>query len=498
MKTLSHRNRSFPTSALHQDVPKQVRLHAIAAAAVLMLAAPSVFADSFFVPGNLVVSVEGNGVVGATSGPYGDNQAAPLSLFQYKLSGTSAASYVNSLVLPQSNSGSNYAVSSEYGSSSEGSLQLSGNGKYLTIMGYGVNAATFNANPGKYSPSSGNAALAQSGSVQGQSYTAVPRVVALIDSNGSVNSSTALYGVFSGNNPRSAYTPDGKNIYVSGQGSKGDNTSGVFVAQVGSNTATSVTGNDAGSGTSQDTRFVTGYNGQLYVSSDSKSGATNRSYIGTLGNGMPTGQANNGNGPAQLAGFGNSGGTGKVTITAATTNGINAPGQQINLSPEAFFFANATTMYVADSGSSKQTSASSSLGDGGLQKWSLVNGAWQLDYTVAAGLDLVSNKASAGTTGLLSLTGQTVMVDGVEQEQIFAINYTVGDLDPTYLFGLTDILGATTLQSGEAFVKLATAPVDSNFKGVSFAPTSDVPEPGSLALFFAAFAGLVAVRRKRG
>jgi hypothetical protein len=43
------------------------------------------------------------------------------------------------------------------------------------------------------------------------------------------------------------------------------------------------------------------------------------------------------------------------------------------------------------------------------------------------------------------------MVDGVAQEQIFAINYTIGDLDPTYLFGLTDLLDATTLQSGEAF-----------------------------------------------
>ena len=92
------------------------------------------------IPGNLVVSVEGNGVMGAASGPYTDNQAAPLSLFDFAQNGTSSATYQGALVLPQTASGANSAISGEYGSSSEGILQLSGNGKYLTIMGYGVNA----------------------------------------------------------------------------------------------------------------------------------------------------------------------------------------------------------------------------------------------------------------------------------------------------------------------------------------------------------------------
>ena len=41
----------------------------------------------------------------------------------------------------------NYAISGEYGSSSEGTLQLSTDGHSLTIAGYGVSAQTFNANP---------------------------------------------------------------------------------------------------------------------------------------------------------------------------------------------------------------------------------------------------------------------------------------------------------------------------------------------------------------
>jgi hypothetical protein len=123
--------------------------------------------DFTFTTSDLVVSVEGNGVEGAPGGPYTDNQAAPLSLFEFAPDGTSApATYVGALVLPQTAQGANSPVSGEYGSSSEGTLQLSGNGRYLTIMGYGLNAAAFNADPKKYS-STGNPALGQSGSLTG-------------------------------------------------------------------------------------------------------------------------------------------------------------------------------------------------------------------------------------------------------------------------------------------------------------------------------------------
>jgi hypothetical protein len=444
---------------------------------------------SVFTTGNLVVSVEGNSVVGG-SGTYTDNQAAPLSLFQYSAVGTSSASYVNSVVLPQSQNGANLPVSGEYGSSSEGGLQLSGNGQYLTIMGYGVNAAQFNANPGSFSPSASNTALGQSGSLTGQSYTPVSRVLALVDANGNVNSTTGLYNIFDANNPRSAYTSNGSTIYVSGQGAGGDSTGGVFYTTVGSSSATPITGNDAGGGTSQDTRYVQIYNGQLYASVDSKSGSTNRSYLGTLGSGTPTGTVG---APTQLPGTGTS--TGKFTITAATTNGINSAGQQINLSPEDYYFANSTTLYIADSGDGKQDSANSALGDGGLQKWTLntVTGMWSLDYTISAGLGLVANTNTHGTSGLLGLAGE--VVNG--EVELYATNYTLSDLDPTFLFGVTDPLLATVLPGGESFTTLATAPADSNFKGVAFAPTV-IPEPSSVALFGLGLAVVAAIGiRKR-
>jgi hypothetical protein len=469
-----------------------------AAASALLLAASSASALSTLTPGDLVVSVEGNGVQGALSGPYTDNQAAPLTLFEFAQAGTASAAYVGAKVLPQTASGSNYAISGEYGSSSEGTLQLSGNGKYLTIMGYGVNAAAFKANPTAYGTTTNDPtkpnALGQSGSLTGQSYTAVPRVVALIGANGVVNTSTALYNVYNGNNPRSVYTVDGSSFYVSGQGNSPDATGGVFYATLGGHSASAITGLDtSGKTLSQDTRDVQIYNGQLYVSVDSKEGSGSaRSFVGTLGTAgaLPTSTANNGNGPAMLPGFGNSGGTGKVTITKATSNGVNASGEQINLSPENFYFANATTLYVADSGAPKNNSASSSLGDGGLQKWSDIGGTWTLDYTLAAGLSLVANSSASGTTGLLGLTGK-VIGDTVE---LYATNYTVGDTDPTYLFGITDSLSAVTKPAGETFTVLAAAPADSNFKGVAFAPSA-VPEPATWAMMLVGFGGLGAMMR---
>src|SRR5271155_4551407 len=189
----------------------QGRMMAVVVAAISLMSLP-VFAQegTFFTPGNLVVAVEGCGVYAGTCtnvpngtgngsgnssvGGYGDNQAAPLTLFQYAPNGTASATYVNSLVLQPNSSAANVNLSSEYGSSSEATVQLSGAGQYLTIMGYGVNAGGFNANTTQYGVPGGE--LGQSGSLTGQSYIPVPRVVALIDANGNINTTTALYNIF--------------------------------------------------------------------------------------------------------------------------------------------------------------------------------------------------------------------------------------------------------------------------------------------------------------
>lgn len=461
----------------------------------------SVQAGAIFLPGELVVSVEGDG---SNTGAYGDNQAAPLTLYSFSHNGVASASLTGTLMLPQTASGANHAISGEYGSSSEGGLQLTGDGKRLVIMGYGVNAATFNASPTSF----GSNDPAKPGALAQSTSALVPRVIAVIGSNGDVGTTTALTNVFDQNNPRSVASVNGSSFYVSGQGTGSDQTAGVFYATLGAAAATPITGDDTATvkngprNLTQDTRDVQIVNGQIYVSVDSKGGKDNaRSYIGTIGSGLATSDQNAG--PTMLPGFGNTGGTGKYVITAANTNGINAVGSEINLSPEDFYFANATTLYVADSGAPKNDSAQSDkkgsgLGDGGLQKWSLVGGAWTLDYTLAAGLNLAPNTNTClvgglatpcGTSGLLGLTGE--VVNGTVE--LFATNYTLGDTDQTYLYGISDLLGATIKPAGESFIQLAAAPADTTFKGVAFAP---VPEPASWALLIAGFAMIGGVLRK--
>ncbi len=403
-------------------------------------------ASPVFTPDDLVVSISGDG---DGSGVYTDNQATPIVLEDIGLDG----SVHGTLVLPQSttvvNGVTEYAISGEYGSSSEGSLELSADGHSLVIAGYAVNAQTYNAGGAAVY---GNAALAQSTSLQGGTYTAVQRVIADITANGTVDTSTALYGVFNTNNPRSVATVDGSAFYISGQGVKGDTTQGLFLVRDGATTATAIDN-------TTDTRTAEIYNGQLYVSRDSKQGAGGTSNIDVYGPGLPT---------TSTAGTILVGISQSVTLGAGQGNTVNgsAVGSRVNLDPENFFFANSSTLYVADGGTPKQ----GGVGDGGLQKWSYSGGQWMLDYTLSQGLNLAGPGAAAGTTGLIGLTGKVVG----DTVQLYATNETVGDLDQKYVFGINDSLSGTS-GTGEAFATLLTAAADTNIRGIAFAPTAATP-----------------------
>ncbi len=428
-----------------------------------------------FTPGDLVISLSGDG---DGSGTYGDNQATPITLEELTTGGVVAGT----LVLPQTATTNaagarETAISGEYGSSSEGTLELSADGQSLTIAGYGVNAATYNAGESNGNNAYGNAALAQSTSVPGGTYAAVPRVIADVSYNGTVDTSTALLNVDNTNNPRSAATVNGSSFILSGQGVKGDTTQGVQAAADGASGATIV--NDA-----TDTRTAEIYNGNLYVSTDSKQGAAGFTANIAAYNGIPTAGAT----PTILPGISQS-----VTLGGGNGNGVNGSSGSVNISPENFFFANSSTLYVADGGNPK----GGGLGDGGLQKWSLNNGAWTLDYTLSSGLNLVSNKTAdpgAGgqaTTGLIGLTGQ---VNANGTVSLYATNATVGDLNQTALYGVTDTLADTTAAqaSGEGFSTLATAAPDTNIRGVAFAPAAATACYASGTLIRAARGGVVA------
>jgi hypothetical protein len=471
---------------------------------------------------NALTFTQGDLVIDTVTGSALDT-ASPMTLQEFSLGagGTSATS-AGSLTLPQTQSGANAPVSGEYGSASEGFLTQSVNGQYLTIMGYGVNATTFNT---AALTTYGTAALGQTTSLlasqqTGTIYTTVPRVVALIGANGSVDTSTALTGVFNTNNPRSAVTVDGSSFYVSGQGVKGDTTEGVFYATRGATTATAID-------TSTDTRalaissVLTG-SPTLYVSRDydpSGSGNQNFTNISTYG-GLPTSatpptrviptNAASTSGPPPI--------TGAINLTAGLGNGVNniahptsdpsqtnRVGKFVYLSPEQFFFANSTTLYVADSGQPKNGSVDAAAeGEGGLQKWSLntSTGVWSLDYDLVTGLKLVNNDSAnantptaPGVTGLFGLTGK--VVGG--QVELFATSYGLNELSPSFLYEITDNLSDTTISqaSGETFNTLYSAPSDVSIRGVAFAPT---PLPSTWTLLIAGFAGLgfLAYRGSKG
>jgi len=492
-----------------------IREAALGAALLGALVGSSVAQAQAFTPGDLVISTVSNSTSLANASALDTASPITLQTFQLGAGGTSATAD-GSLVLPQTASGANAAISGEYGSASEGILQQSLNGNYLTIMGYGVSANTFNdALPGTF----GTTALGQTTSTAGGSSTVVPRVVALIDANGGVDTSTALTGVFDQNNPRSVTTVDGSSFYVSGQGaSKTDPTQGVFYALRGASTATVIDN-------STDTRVVSivnnGGGNTLYVSRDfnpSGSGNQNFTNVGTLTDPF-------GNLPVNATGLvtthvtppatplSSGGNNGSINLTSGLANGINNGriGKFVYLSPEQYFFASPTVLYVADSGQPKNGNVNAAaLGEGGLQKWVLTNGTWQLDYDLVAGLNLVNNASAfattgtgsptdPGVTGLFGLTGKVVGTGDSAQVELFATSYGLNELSPSYLYEITDTLGDTSISqtSSESFTTLYSAPDGTSIRGVAFSPVAPVPVPAAAWLLLSGLGGLGLIGRRR-
>jgi hypothetical protein len=197
-------------------------------------------------------------------------------------------------------------------------------------------------------------------------------------------------------------------------------------------------------------------------------------------------------------------GTGNTIVQLLGDRATNPnTGASSLLTPFGFFFANPTTLYVADEGNA--TLGTDAEGNpilvtdplAGLQKWLLVGspGVWQLAYVLQDGLDINVPNHVPGypvptyTTGLRNLTGQ-VNNDGTVT--IYAVtaqtsSVSGGEPDPTKLVAVTDVLEATHLPVGfgddheshdfgddgegiERFVTLQQSASRQVFRGVAFAP----------------------------
>ncbi len=287
--------------------------------ASLLLAATASFAaaaQAQIAPGNLAVLRVGTGAAALT------NAATPVFLDEY----TPAGGFVQSIALPTAASGSNLPFGSSGTATSEGILTQSADGNYLVAAGY--------------------AALPGTTGVASTTSASVPRVIARIGLDGSIDTSTSINNLFSANNARGAATDDGSRFWAVG------GNSGVVYAPLGATTGTALN-----STAPTNIRVVDIFAGQLYVTSGSGS---NRG-INALGSGLPT----------------TSGQTGTLLPGFPTTT---VP------SPYDFYFADADTAYVADDRTN---------GSGGIEKWVRTGGTWSLAYLLAPG----------ATTGCRGLSG---------------------------------------------------------------------------------------------
>ncbi len=162
-----------------------------------------------------------------------------------------------------------------------------------------------------------------------------------------------------------------------------------------------------------------------------------------------------------------------------------------NFTPFGLFFANSTTLYVADEGTGDATDQTENAG---LEKWTLSDGTWSLDYTLQAGLigDMYSVTGwnfEETTIGLRNLSGE---VNANGTVTLFATTSTSSDsgdngADPNEIVKITDVLGDTSLPTNESFSVFDGPQAGLRFGGVAFAAA---PEPSTWAMLLLGFAGL--------
>ncbi len=439
---------------------------------------------------------------------------------------TPFGSLVNTLQVPNSleknmTASSDQMVTS-FSSKSEIGLHLSLSGKYLTFMGYvtpvdAIDVSNSNT-PGAVDPTN----------PVGED---VYRAVAAVGANGRFHFTET--NAYSGNNGRSAILNDldGNDIfYTAGNAGNGANpqpdgvilgagAQGIDEVKAPENSQSPGTPTPFGSfnitelaakadkiGKDDNFRGMTVYNDVVYYTKGSGGNGVNTVYfVDTTGQACPSGTGvpaagaklptaallynlgtleTNGlpSNMCVLAGF--------PTIPAKSATGVSYP--------FGLWFANPTTLYVADEGdgyaggpdlythAAAQTTA-------GLQKWVFNAGKWTLAYTLQGGLNLGtpyspigypsgSNSATnlpwaPATDGLRNLTGYVVGNTVV----VYAVTSTVsgsGDqgADPNKLVGILDPLSNTSTATAakEYFVRVRSAGFAEVLRGVALTPGTPV------------------------
>jgi hypothetical protein len=413
-------------------------------------------------------------------------------------------------------------LNTSFSSKSEGALNLSSDGKYVTFIDYVAAPDTVDASnantPGVIDPTN---------PVPGAYY----RAVAQLSENGKFTFTET--NAYSGNNGRAAVEAkvNGKYyIYTAGNAGNGSNPQpeGVVLGAgtqiitpsnlpeskqnpgqptpVGSFSVTELGDKADKVGKDDNFRGLTLYNNVLYYTKGSGSNGVDTVYfLDTTGQACPNG-----------VGLPEPGAPLPTTSIASTYNAstglasnmcilkgfptaLAKNATDVSDYPFGIWFANPTTLYVADEGAGDNTYANGSYTaaaastTAGLQKWvyDATAGEWKLAYTLQNGLGLGTpytvpgyptglNTSSGGTSlpwapatdGLRNITGK---VNPNGTVTIWAVTSTVsggGDqgADPNKLVSVTDTLGVTALPASESFSTVVPAAYDQVVRGVSFTP----------------------------
>ena len=296
--------------------------------------------NAAFSPNNLVVVRIGDGAAALSS------NATATFLDEYTTAAGQAAP-VQSIALPTAVNGLNRRLTLSGTATSEGALNRSSNGQYLTLGGY-------------------DAVLGQA-NVPNTSPATVNRVVGRVDSAGVADTTTVLNAAYSFTNIRSAVTDDGTRFWTGGgAGTLGPNeVGGTHYVTLGSTGASTRISN-----VPANTRVTGIFGGQLYTSSSSFTGGTFAG-VNQVGTGLPT--------------------------TAGQTT-TRLPGVSANLNAYAYVFLDRTaaisgadTLYVADQNTAE-----------GIVKYSFNGTTWAVRGST--GTTLANNRGVTGLTGVISGT----------------------------------------------------------------------------------------------
>ena len=395
-------------------------------------------------------------------------------------------------------------LSTSFASKSELGLNISQDGRSVTFMGYvsPVNQLDVsNSNtPGVVDPTNAVKSVTQRG-------------IANVDLATGALTVTGI-NAYSGNNGRNVVLAGGNYYTVGNAGNSGKGVSGTVLGQLSDHTGVQM----IAAGQSGDTTVV----GKTYGTAGSATGYQHGfSTVATGGAADKSGKDDNFRGETL---FGNtlyvtkgSGGNGVNTVYQVGTAGqlpTSATASSTLITPLAGFptsgtathpfglwFANATTLFVADEGDGQAPgTASKDTSNAGLDEYRFVGSQWNEVAVFQKGLLDQAGYSdglpwTVSTDGLRNLTGE-VNADGTFT--LFATTSTVSNegthdqgADPNELVSIT--IGAGSTADNTSFDVMETAGYGERLGGVALAP---VPEPGNVALLLAGL-GLLSVASRR-